>query len=103
MARLYPYVERRCGKSTPSGADPTGPPMGVPSCPSSATPFSFFEQQHETRGHKDFPIRMLRYPYAPLTLRCRSPREFLYPAGPLPGAVAGTVSTDAAVRRRRAP
>jgi len=46
---------------------------------------------------------MLRYPYAPLTLRCRNAREFLYPAGALPGAVAGTVSPDAAVRRRRAP
>ena len=77
--------------------------MGVPSCPSAATPFSLVRQQHYTRAHKDFPIRMLRYPYAPLTLRCRNVGEFQYPAGPLPGAVAGTVSPDAAVRRRRAP
>ena len=76
--------------------------MGVPSCPSSATPFSFVRQQHYTRAHEDFPIRMLRYRYAPLTLRWNA-REFLYPAGALPGAVADTVSPDAAVRRRRAP
>ena len=82
---------------------PPAPSKGLPSCPSSATPFSFVREQHYTRAHTDFPIPMLRYPYAPLTLRCRDAREFLYPAGALPGAVAGTVSPDAAVRRRRAP
>ncbi len=82
---------------------PPAPSKGLPSCPSSATPFSFVRQQQQNSAHKDFAIRMLRYPYAPLTLRCRNVGEFQYPAGPLPGAVAGTVSPDAAVRRRRAP
>ncbi len=46
---------------------------------------------------------MIRIRDASLTLRCRAAREFLYRAGPLMERRGRIASSDAAVRRRRAP
>jgi len=59
--------------------------------------------QHPNRDHKDFLNRMLSHPYASLTLRSRTAREFVYRAGPRLGVAGRIASFDAAVRRRRAP